>query len=109
MPIRHADRHPGSAPRADRDDEEKDVLGELEGGGLAAARPAYSAPALEKGLDILELLAEERLPLTMRQIGDRLGRSKNELFRMIMVLLSRGYIAREERTDAFVLTQRLFA
>lgn len=71
-------------------------------------RTAYSAPALEKGLDILELLAAERQPMSLRHIGERLGRSKSELFRMIMVLLNRGYIARDDATDAFVLTPQLF-
>ena len=43
---------------------------------------AYSAPALEKGLDILELLAGSSPGLTQNQIAARLGRSPSELFRM---------------------------
>ena len=69
---------------------------------------AYSAPALEKGIDILELLAEAGGPLSVRAIAERLGRSKSEIFRMIMVLLSRGYLARDEATDDLVLSNRLF-
>jgi DNA-binding IclR family transcriptional regulator len=68
----------------------------------------YSAPALEKGIDILELLAEAGVPLSVRAIADRLGRSKSEIFRMIVVLLSRGYLARDEATDDLVLSNRLF-
>lgn len=86
--------------------------GRIAAKGKAESKPAepraYTAPALEKGIDILELLAEERRPLSLRQIGERLGRSKSELFRMIMVLQSRGYIAREAAGDAFILTPRLF-
>lgn len=71
--------------------------------------PGYSAPALEKGLDILELLARQGMPMGTRQIADELGRSKNEIFRMVHVLLSRGYIQREPGTDELMLSNKLFA
>jgi hypothetical protein len=46
----------------------------------------YRAPALEKGLDVIELLAAEKSPLNLSAISQRLGRSSGELFRMLMVL-----------------------
>jgi DNA-binding IclR family transcriptional regulator len=70
-------------------------------------RAGYSAPALEKGLDILELLASEAEPMSARQIGERLGRSKNEIFRMVYVLVERGYLHRDA-TDQLALSNRLF-
>lgn len=70
---------------------------------------SYSAPALEKGLDILELLARHGEPMGTRQIADELGRSKNEIFRMVHVLLGRGYIQREEGGDGLMLSNKLFA
>lgn len=66
----------------------------------------YRAPALEKGLDILELLAAEEHPLTMSAIVTRLGRSTGELFRMIQVLEHRGYVV--QGPDGYVMTPRLF-
>jgi DNA-binding IclR family transcriptional regulator len=63
---------------------------------------------LEKGIDILELLADAGVPLSVRAIAERLGRSKSEIFRMIMVLMNRGYLARDEATDDLVLSNRLF-
>ena len=51
----------------------------------------YSAPALEKGLDVLELLAAEPHGLNLQEISRRLKRTSNELFRMLDVLLRRGY------------------
>lgn len=66
----------------------------------------YRAPALEKGLDILELLASEESPLTMSAIVNRLGRSTGELFRMIQVLEHRGYVT--QGPDGYVMTTRLF-
>lgn len=73
-----------------------------------AAPRRYSAPALEKGLDILEFLAQRGAPQSARRIAEHLGRSKGEIFRMVSVLLSRGYIARDAATDELALTNRLF-
>ncbi|AMJ62469.1 hypothetical protein AXW83_21130 [Bosea sp. PAMC 26642] len=69
---------------------------------------AYAAPALEKGLDILELLAEVGEPLSTRAIAERLERSKSEIFRMVFVLQQRGYLVREAGTDRLALSRRLF-
>ncbi|HSX65722.1 MAG TPA: helix-turn-helix domain-containing protein, partial [Pseudoxanthomonas sp.] len=40
----------------------------------------YRAPALDKGLDILELLAAAPAAMSMREIADRIGRSSSEIF-----------------------------
>jgi DNA-binding IclR family transcriptional regulator len=69
---------------------------------------SYSAPALEKGLDILEGLAERASAMSVRDLADQLGRSKNEIFRMIHVLIARGYIQRDSDTDELALTNKLF-
>lgn len=67
----------------------------------------YRAPALEKGLDVLELLATNGAAMTPSQMSNDLGRSVSELFRMIQVLEFRGYI---ELTPAgYRLSNRLFA
>lgn len=69
---------------------------------------SYSAPALEKGLEIIELLASTQTPMTNREIADRLGRSKGEIFRMVFVLVERGYLKRDAATDELTLSNRLF-
>jgi DNA-binding IclR family transcriptional regulator len=69
----------------------------------------YSAPALEKGLDVLELLAARGTPLTMSQIAAELGRSVSELFRMVDALVHRGYVTQAESGEGFELTNKLFA
>lgn len=71
-------------------------------------KTTYSAPALEKGLDILELLARLAQPAGTRQIAEELGRSKNEIFRMVHVLLARGYLVREPGSDGLLLSNKLF-
>ncbi len=73
----------------------------------SAADARYSAPALEKGLDVLELLAVEPHGLTLQDIARRLDRSPNELFRMLDVLVRRGFLARQP-DSTYMLTLRLF-
>jgi DNA-binding IclR family transcriptional regulator len=69
----------------------------------------YRAPALEKGLDVIELLAAEKSPLNLSAISQRLGRSSGELFRMLQVLEFKGFITNSETGSGYVLTNKLFA
>jgi DNA-binding IclR family transcriptional regulator len=69
----------------------------------------YRAPALEKGLDVIELLAAEKTPLNLSAISQRLGRSSGELFRMLQVLEFKGFIVTAENGSGYVLTNKLFA
>jgi DNA-binding IclR family transcriptional regulator len=57
---------------------------------------ANSVPALEKGLDVLELLACESAGLTKTDIARRLHHSLSEIFRILLCLEKRGYIAKSE-------------
>jgi DNA-binding IclR family transcriptional regulator len=68
----------------------------------------YPTPALEKGLDILELFAREPAGLSKSEVARRLGKSVSEIFRMLICLEERGYIARAESDDRFSLTLQLF-
>jgi DNA-binding IclR family transcriptional regulator len=72
-----------------------------------ADEPKYRAPALEKGLDILELLSREESGLGLAEIARRLDRTVGEIFRMIVVLEARGYIA-QGAGDRYGLTSLLF-
>ena len=69
----------------------------------------YRAPALEKGLDVIELLAAEKSPLNLSAISQRLGRSSGELFRMLQVLEFNGFITTADNGSGYVLTNKLFA
>ena len=68
----------------------------------------YSAPALEKGLDILEILSDEPEGLSTRELSERLQRSVGELFRMIVVLEQRGYIDSRADSDRYSLSLKVF-
>jgi DNA-binding IclR family transcriptional regulator len=67
---------------------------------------AYSAPALEKGFDILELLAEEPGGLTISEIAARLGRSISEVFRVIIVMERRLWLRKDPGSDRYSVTYR---
>lgn len=67
----------------------------------------YRAPALDKGLDILELLARTDGGLTQVEIAKALGKSPNEFYRMLDRLVRRGYVQRQEG-DRFFLTLKMF-
>ncbi len=69
----------------------------------------YAVPALEKGFDVIELLARSPNPLTLSQISVRLGRSVNELFRILRGLEARGYVSVGDRSQAYQLTDKLFS
>ncbi|MDE2436095.1 MAG: IclR family transcriptional regulator [Sphingomonadales bacterium] len=68
----------------------------------------YSAPALEKGLDILELLANEPSGMSKTEIANKLDRTINEIFRMLVVLEGRGFIWSSNQTDKYTLTLKMF-
>ena len=68
----------------------------------------YRAPALEKGLDILELLARHGSAMTVSQISAALDRSVSELFRMVQVLEYKGYIEASPGGDGYELSNKLF-
>lgn len=56
----------------------------------------YRVPALEKGLDVLELMAVSPHPMSLTDMARKLGRTKQELFRIVAALHSRGYLLRDE-------------
>lgn len=69
--------------------------------------PIYATPALDKGLDILELLAHKSEGLTKSQLARELNRTVSEIFRMLLCLERRGYIAQVEE-ERYSLTLKMF-
>jgi DNA-binding IclR family transcriptional regulator len=67
---------------------------------------AYSAPALDKGLDILELLCQSENGLAQQEIAARLGRNLGEIYRMLSCLVQRNYIS--NYGNIYTLTSKLF-
>lgn len=69
----------------------------------------YRAPALEKGLDIIELLAESVDGLAQKSIAQALERSQSEIYRMLTTLVRRGYVVRSSEDDHYSLSLKIFA
>jgi DNA-binding IclR family transcriptional regulator len=69
----------------------------------------YRAPALDKGLDILELLAEQKDGLTRAEITKLLGRNASEMYRMLERLVARQYVVRSPGGDRYSLSLKLYA
>jgi DNA-binding IclR family transcriptional regulator len=68
---------------------------------------SYAAPALEKGLDILETLCRSEHPLSQKDIAQRLGRSVGEIYRMVACLVSRDYVTLVDE-NTYGITTKLF-
>ena len=68
----------------------------------------YSAPALDKALDILELLADQAGGLSQTEIAEAVGRNVSQIYRVLATLERRGYLTRDERSGRYVLSMALF-
>jgi DNA-binding IclR family transcriptional regulator len=73
----------------------------------SAAEESYQAPALTKGLKVLEFLSTHPEPFAISALARALGKSRNEIYRMVIVLEKEGYLARSD-TDRFAITRKLF-
>lgn len=70
----------------------------------STTRRDYSAPALEKGIDIIELLADAGSGLTVSEISQRLARPISELFRVIIVMERRGWLQKDPESSRYSVT-----
>jgi DNA-binding IclR family transcriptional regulator len=69
---------------------------------------SYPTPALEKGLDLLELFARTPEGLTVSEAARCLNRTVSEIFRMILCLEQRDYLAQSPNKERYHLTLRMF-
>ncbi len=72
------------------------------------AGPNYSVPALEKGLAVLELLAQASEPLSLSEVSELTANSASQLFRTMNCLVEGGYVIKDESSGKYVLTLKLF-
>lgn len=76
---------------------------------IEGAVSTYNAPAAEKALDILEFMATTPEPQKQSQIAAGVGRSIQEVYRIIQLLERRGYLQRDPGSDLYILSLKLFA
>ncbi|MGF7232324.1 IclR family transcriptional regulator [Arachidicoccus sp.] len=68
----------------------------------------YHAPALEKGLDILEYISMEGKPVSQTDIATGIEKSPNEIYRMLICLEHRGYLLRDDVSGKYRPSMKLY-
>ena len=68
----------------------------------------YQAPALNRGIDVMETLAAHADGLAPSEISRLLSLSTSQLFRILATLELRGYVSRVNGGERYVVTLRLF-
>jgi DNA-binding IclR family transcriptional regulator len=66
-------------------------------------KSSYSVQTVEKALDLLEALTDDVPPATLHNLSDKLGLSRNKVFRLLATLESRGLVEREEGSGVYRL------
>ncbi|MBX3068087.1 MAG: helix-turn-helix domain-containing protein [Cryobacterium sp.] len=69
--------------------------------------PDYSVPALDKALDVLELLANQSGGLTQQEIAQAIERTPSQVFRVLQRLERRGWIVRTRPAGLYLLSTRM--
>ena len=68
----------------------------------------YSVLMLEKGMGVLELLADYHSGLTIQEMCSHLSYPKTTIYRLANTLLEMGYLGKDEDTNHFFLSRKLF-
>ncbi|PKQ63073.1 hypothetical protein BZG02_09910 [Labilibaculum filiforme] len=68
----------------------------------------YLAPALDKGLDIIEYLSMKAIPQSQMEISQGLEKSPNEIYRMLVCLEQRGYLIKDATSGKYSLSLKLY-
>ncbi|WP_313534438.1 IclR family transcriptional regulator [Sphingomonas sp.] len=73
----------------------------------AGSKKTYSAPAIEKAFEIIELLSRRPEGALVSEMAADLGRSVGELFRIVVVMEQLGYLRRSEVTERYAVAYKL--
>jgi DNA-binding IclR family transcriptional regulator len=69
---------------------------------------SYKVPAGEKTIDLIEYMARSKMPQTKSEIAAGVGKSIQEVYRIIQLLVDRGYLVGDSAGDRFSLSMNLF-
>ena len=69
---------------------------------------SYIVPMLVKSMELLEFLAKYHNGLTLQELVDGLQLSKTTVFRVVTTLLDMGYIGKNEDSNHFFISRKLF-
>lgn len=68
---------------------------------------SYSAPAIAKAFEIIEMLSEKPGGALVSEMALDLGRSVGELFRIVVVLEQLGYLQKSAATDRYTVAYKM--
>ncbi|PAF42288.1 helix-turn-helix domain-containing protein [Helicobacter sp. 11S03491-1] len=68
----------------------------------------YAAPALSKGLKILEFMSMIKEPISLQALADGLQIKTSQIYRMVYVLELNGYLQKLSQTDRYMMTPKVF-
>ena len=77
------------------------------GGSTSSAGQEIPAPALDRGLAILEILDLNAEGMTLTEVSQAIASPKNSTARLLQTLITRDYVAKEEMSGHFRLTGKL--
>lgn len=75
---------------------------------MTATPNKYHIPILEKGMQVIELIAQNEKGLTVQQLVNSLGHSKTSVYRIVCSLEEMGYLRKNQDTNSFSITKKLF-
>lgn len=70
--------------------------------------PKYSAPAVKKALDIIELMASQNKGFTVTELANILDISTNSVFRILKEFENKQYIIKDLSDSSYQLTAKLY-
>ncbi|MGC6431668.1 MAG: IclR family transcriptional regulator [Jejuia sp.] len=70
-------------------------------------KASYNVPNLERGLMVIELLANHKQGLTLAEIIESLDISKSSAFRIVNTLIFKNYLQKNETTKRITLSRKL--
>lgn len=68
----------------------------------------YAVPALDKALDVLEYLVTQEIAKSQTEIAQALGRSPNEIYRVLVNLEGRGYLVRDNLSGHYRASLKMY-
>lgn len=75
---------------------------------MATAQNKYHIPILEKGMQVIELIAQHPKGLTVQEMVNTLEHSKTSIYRIVCSLEEMGFLLKNKETNSFSITKKLF-
>lgn len=72
------------------------------------AKESTTIIAVERALNIIELLSKEKRPMGITEIASALGEYQSTMYRIVSTLETRGYIYQDKSTSKYSLGMKLF-